>query len=42
MAGHVAQLTHPDVTGFVSLRTTVTDWAGNELEQEVIRAYRIG
>lgn len=39
--GHIAQLTHPDITGFVSLRTTVTDWAGNELEQEVIRAYRI-
>jgi subtilisin family serine protease len=40
--GHVAQLTHPNLTGFVSLRLTATDWTGNSVEQDVIRAYRIG
>ena len=33
-------LDHPDGEGFVSLRATATDTAGNTVEQTVIRAYR--
>ena len=32
---------HPNKPGFVSLRATVTDSAGNSVEQTVIRAYKI-
>ncbi|MBF9132151.1 S8 family serine peptidase [Plantactinospora sp. S1510] len=34
-------VTHPNTTGFVSLRATVTDYAGNSVEQTVVRAYKI-
>ncbi|MCA2215907.1 S8 family serine peptidase [Jidongwangia harbinensis] len=34
-------VTHPEQTGFVSLRATVTDAAGNSVRQTVLRAYRI-
>jgi subtilisin family serine protease len=34
-------LTHPNLTGFVSLKATANDFAGNAVEQTVIRAYRI-
>jgi hypothetical protein len=34
-------LTHPNITGFVSLRATVTDYAGNGVEQTIIHAYKI-
>jgi len=37
----VAHVHHPAGTGFVSLRTSSTDTAGNTVEQTVIRAYRI-
>jgi subtilisin family serine protease len=37
-----ARVTHPAGSGFVSLRTTVTDSAGNAVTQTVIRAYRFG
>jgi subtilisin family serine protease len=37
-----AQVTHPGTAGFVSLRATATDTAGNTVTQTVIRAYRIG
>lgn len=36
-----ATVTHPSGTGFVSLRARAEDWAGNVVEQTVIRAYRI-
>jgi Subtilase family len=36
-----AQLTHPGTAGFVSLRATATDTAGNTVTQTIIRAYRI-
>lgn len=36
-----ATLTHPNITGFVSLRATATDFAGNSVSQTTIRAYRI-
>ncbi|SCF34924.1 S8 family serine peptidase [Micromonospora mirobrigensis] len=34
-------LKHPSAAGFVSLRATARDDAGNKVEQEIIRAYRI-
>jgi subtilisin family serine protease len=34
-------LTHPHITGFVSLRAVVTDYAGNGVQQTIIRAYKI-
>jgi subtilisin family serine protease len=37
----LAVVTHPDRVGFVSLRATATDTAGNRVEQTVIRAYRL-
>jgi hypothetical protein len=37
----IAIVRHPAGAGFVSLRATSTDSAGNTLEQTVIRAYRI-
>ncbi|MEJ3745096.1 S8 family serine peptidase [Actinomycetes bacterium KLBMP 9797] len=36
-----ATVTHPSGTGFVSLRARAEDFAGNVVEQTVIRAYRI-
>jgi hypothetical protein len=35
------QVTHPAAAGFVSLRATATDTAGNTVSQTIIRAYRI-
>jgi hypothetical protein len=32
---------HPDANGFVSLKATVSDSAGNSVEQTIIRAYKI-
>jgi subtilisin family serine protease len=32
---------HPNITGFVSLRATATDQAGNSVVQTIIRAYKI-
>jgi hypothetical protein len=32
---------HPNITGFISLRATATDQAGNSVVQTVIRAYKI-
>ncbi|MBQ0901587.1 S8 family serine peptidase [Micromonospora sp. U21] len=37
----VALITHPRQPGFVSLRTTATDTAGNTVTQTIQRAYRI-
>lgn len=36
-----AALQHPNRTGFVSLRASATDTAGNTVQQTIIRAYRI-
>jgi hypothetical protein len=36
-----ALVTHPGAAGFVSLRATATDTAGNTVRQTVIRAYAI-
>ncbi|MCI4066307.1 S8 family serine peptidase [Micromonospora sp. R77] len=36
-----AMLKHPSAAGFVSLKATAWDDAGNKVEQEIIRAYRI-
>ncbi|HYN94346.1 MAG TPA: S8 family serine peptidase, partial [Pilimelia sp.] len=36
-----ATVTHPGGHGFVSLRARVVDWAGNAVDQTVLRAYRI-
>lgn len=41
-ANRTARVNHPAGSGFVSLRTTVTDSAGNAVTQTVIRAYRFG
>jgi hypothetical protein len=40
-AARTVTITHPNLTGYVSLRATVTDYAGNGVEQTVIRAYKI-
>jgi hypothetical protein len=37
-----ATVTNPGTTGFVSLRATATDFAGNSVTQTTIRAYRVG
>jgi hypothetical protein len=37
----LATVTHPDVAGYVSLRATATDSAGNTVKQRIVRAYRI-
>jgi hypothetical protein len=34
-------LTHPTGAGFVSLRASATDTAGNTVQQTIIRAYRL-
>ena len=39
--GNVAVVAHPRRPGFVSLRVTATDSAGNAVTQTVLRAYRI-
>jgi subtilisin family serine protease len=41
-ANRTARVTHPSGSGFVSLRVTVTDSAGNGVTQTLIRAYRFG
>jgi hypothetical protein len=40
-AGWTAQVRHPKQDGFVSLRASVTDNAGNTVQQTIIQAYRI-
>ncbi|WFE23891.1 S8 family serine peptidase [Solwaraspora sp. WMMD937] len=40
-AGWTATVHHPDRDGFVSLRASVTDRAGNTARQTIIQAYRI-
>jgi hypothetical protein len=42
LRGRFVTLDHPRGSGFVSLRSTATDTAGNTVEQVVIRAYRYG
>lgn len=42
VVGGQAVLTHPGTPGYVSLRASATDTAGNTVTQTVIRAYRIG
>ena len=42
IAGRFALVDHPAEAGFVSLRASATDRAGNTVEQTVIRAYAIG
>jgi hypothetical protein len=37
-----ARVTHPNITGFVSLRAHVDDFANNSVTETIIRAYRIG
>ncbi len=37
-----ATVTHPSMNGFVSLRATAVDFAGNSVTQTTIRAYKIG
>jgi hypothetical protein len=39
--GTARTVTHPRMTGFVSLRATVSDYAGNGVEQTIIHAYKI-
>ena len=34
------RITHPETPGYVSLRATARDTAGNTVEQTIIRAYR--
>jgi len=41
-ANRTARVNHPSGSGFVSLRATVTDSAGNAVTQTMIRAYRFG
>jgi len=41
-ANRTARVNHPSGSGFVSLRATVTDSAGNAVTQTMIRAYRYG
>ncbi|WP_164842537.1 S8 family peptidase [Actinoplanes solisilvae] len=41
LLGNVAVIAHPRKAGFVSLRVTATDSAGNAVTQTVVRAYRI-
>ncbi|WP_084517248.1 S8 family serine peptidase [Microtetraspora niveoalba] len=41
-SGWTAQLTNPRTAGFVSLRATSTDTAGNTVSQTIHRAYAIG
>ena len=36
-----ATVTHPNITGFVSLRAHITDLAGNTATQTILRAYKI-
>lgn len=35
------RVTHPNVTGYVSLRATAIDYAGNGVEQTIMHAYKI-
>ncbi|MFK4083674.1 S8 family serine peptidase [Kribbella sp. NPDC020789] len=42
MRGQTALVDHPRRPGFVSLRATATDSAGNKAEQTVIHAYQLG
>lgn len=39
--GRTALVQHPDKAGFVSLRATATDDAGNKVEQTIIHAYQL-
>jgi hypothetical protein len=39
--GYTATVNHPNITGFVSLRAHVDDWAGNTADETIARAYRI-
>ncbi|MDR8409472.1 hypothetical protein MTP10_12045 [Nonomuraea sp. 3-1Str] len=43
-AGHgwSARLTNPSTAGFVSLRATVTGFAGDAVTQTITRAYAVG
>ena len=41
MLGNVALVLHPRRSGFVSLRVTATDTAGDSVTQTILRAYRI-
>lgn len=41
-ANRTARVNHPSGSGFVSLRATVTDSAGNAVTQTIIRAYKFG
>jgi hypothetical protein len=38
---YTATLQHPDGEGFVSLRATASDGAGNRVEQTILRAYQL-
>lgn len=38
---YTATVTHPNITGFVSLRTHITDFAGNTASETIIHAYKI-
>jgi subtilisin family serine protease len=38
---YTATVVHPNITGFVSLRAHITDFAGNTATETVIRAYKI-
>ncbi|MFC7591580.1 hypothetical protein ACFQYP_53705 [Nonomuraea antimicrobica] len=40
--GWTAQVTNPRTAGFVSLRATSTDTAGNTVDQTIHRAYAVG
>jgi len=39
--GYVATVAHPNITGFVSLRASARDYAGNAVSETIIRAYKI-
>ncbi|NUT21745.1 MAG: S8 family serine peptidase [Hamadaea sp.] len=41
-SAYAATVHHPSAAGFVSLRVTALDWAGNSVEETLIRTYRIG
>ncbi|HEX6470268.1 MAG TPA: hypothetical protein VF069_14315 [Streptosporangiaceae bacterium] len=40
-AARTVTVVHPNITGFVSLRATATDVAGNSVRQTIIHAYKI-
>ncbi|HEU5111062.1 MAG TPA: S8 family serine peptidase [Micromonosporaceae bacterium] len=40
-SSRTVRVTHPNTSGYVSLRATATDYAGNGVEQTIMHAYKI-